>query len=340
MNISQLISIASSLSDGITQNDICNRYQSLINLCKEAQNEGAEVTSEQVETCLSALIIANENSDPTSWGKSHLEVFEKLENPHLLGSQASSQITTLFSQSNGSYTSFIEHLENQLLRITAVQNQLNQLIASLKPLVGSSEGKSIAGNERHHLLNIHFEDALFIRDINQLEKFCRIWNSILTAFTLLTNEEMEEVRIFDIESNSIAFYAGIKTLNALSNGIYLALQQYARILDIKRIQHEVNSLELVHGEEISLLLDQEMENVVDASTASIAAELLDKYQWTEGSASEVFSAIHVALKQMLSFVERGGVVTSSHASNLKTLNVEVIEKLEQQKSMVPVNSHL
>lgn len=331
MNISQLIRIATYISGSIAENGISEQYQRLLGLCEQALKGDTAVGNDLVEHEFNLLIGRLEQVDPTSWDTSHLKIFEKLEDPSLLGAAASKRLRLLFEQCNGDYLRLIQEFGNDCKRIDALQKQLKQLKGSLEPLVNPSEeaGGSLEMEERSHLLQIYFEEAVFIKDINQLEKFCRIWNSILTGFTTLTHEDTKEIRIYDIESSSITFYAGIKTLNALSRGIYQVLCEYEHILKIKPIQTEIAKLELKNGEEIINLLEEEIIHVVDTAASAVTVKLIEKYEWNEdeGDGVAVYGMVQTALKQMLNFVERGGRIYTHHSSDLRALNERVISML-------------
>jgi len=331
MNISQLIRIATYISGSIADNGISEQYQRLLDLCDQALIGDTAVGNDLVEHEFNQLIGKLELVDPISWEKSHLKIFEKLEDPSLLGATASERLRLLFEQCNGDYSRLVQVFENDRKRIVALQDQLKQLKCSLEPLVKPSvdDGGSLEIEERNHLLQIHFEEAVFIKDINQLEKFCRIWSSILTGFTTLTHEDTKEIRIYDIESSSITFYAGIRTLNALSRGIYQILCDYEHILKIKHLQAEIAKLELKNGEEIIDLLEEEIAHVVDTAASVVTAKLTDKYEWNEAEeeGAAVYGMVQTALKQMLSFVERGGRIYTHHSNDLRALNERIISLL-------------
>ena len=335
MNISQLIKIATYISGSIEANGICNHYQSLIGLCRRASDGDSAVTSAMVGETLRLLEDGNSKLDPKSWDRGVLRIYEKLENPSLFGRQASELLRGLYEQSKGDYSLLLKELEGNHTRILALLNQLGLLVGSLEPLVGPSVeiGDAVDNEERNHLLQIYFEGALFIKDINQLEKFCRIWSSILSSFTTLTREKAEEVGIYDIEMSSITFYAGIRTLNALSNGAYRILYQYQRILEIKRMQQELTEMELNNAEVIVELLEDEISNVVDEESSAIASELLAKYEWDEEleDGADVYRLVKTSLKQTLSFVEKGGRIFSNHSSGLKAVNEKVVQMLQSLK---------
>lgn len=341
MHINQLIKVIAFISNSIKAKEITEHYKSLIGICRQALNGDITTYMDQVDDLLLRLTNSNKEVDPLKWDKSFLRIFEKFERADLLGNKGAENIRFLFDNEKNNYTKLIAGLEDGHNRVVSLLRQLNQLSTSLEPLVKPSAdgGHFLEIEERHHLLHIHFEEALFIKDITQLEKFCRIWSSILSAFSRLTREQTEETRIYDIESSSLTFYTGIKTLNALSKGTYQVLRGYQKILEIKRLQLELEGLELSNKEEIKSMLEEEVINVVDVISSTVTNELLNKYEWNDAyERAYIFNMVQTSLKQTLNFVERGGRIYSHHSNDLKKLNDKIITILQKIYEMETHNS--
>jgi hypothetical protein len=339
MNIIQLIRIVTDISDTITASTIGKHYERLIDLCKQGASEGNSASiSQQIDEELTLLTTCCKEIGLKSWDRSCLRFFEKLEGPELLSPRTSEDIKDVLSRCPGNCLKVTPILEDNYKRISALMEQLNHLKASLELLVSPSGelGGLVDVEEQNHLLQVYFEEALFLKDINQLEKFCRIWSRILSAFTTLTREDIDEVRIYDIESTSITFYAGVGTLNALSKGIYQMLVHYERVLTIKNLQQELAGLNLMHEEEITALLEEDIAQVVDVTASSAASEFVDKYQWSDSGDDEcaaVFGMVQISLKQTLNFVERGGRIISNHSNSLGELNEKIVAMLKKQRDV-------
>lgn len=145
---------------------------------------------------------------------------------------------------------------------------------------------------------------------------------------------MEDIRIHDIESSSITFYTGIKTINAITRGTYQVLKGYKKVLEIRRLQLELDGLTLTNKEEIRNLLEEEVLNIVDLISGSVTTELLSKYGWTDKFEKEdIYKAIQISLKQTINFVEKGGKIDSNHASDLRQINEKVISILKNISEM-------
>lgn len=334
MNINQLLKIAIDISDSIRASGVMERYQQLIAFCKQQQAGGDASIASKVAPMLDDLSSSICAIGFDRWEHRQVHILEKLEDSALFSHQSIEVLLKDLEVGTIDVAALCQRMEGDNERLTVLLSRLSQLISSLE-LIAKPQGDTFLStdvHERSHLMQIYFDEALFIRDIEQLEKFCRIWSSILSAFSTLTHEEKEDIRIYDIESSSITFYAGIGTLNALANSIHKALSQYERILAIRSIQHSIDLLDLDRGDEAVSLLETEIDGVVDTNTSTIAYDLLDKYGWNGDDASSVYSAVKVALKQMLNFVERGGRIYSSHAAGLKELNEKVIAMLKSQNT--------
>ena len=150
----------------------------------------------------------------------------------------------------------------------------------------------------------------------------------------MTQETIDDIRIYDIESSSITFYTGIKTINALTKGTYQVLKGYKKVLDVRKIQLELEDLNLSNKEDIKNLLEEEVINIVDVISSSVTKELLTKYGWNEKFEHEdVYKAVQVSLKQAINFVEKGGKIDSNHAGDLRQMNENVISTLKRISEM-------
>lgn len=337
MHINQLVDILHFIDSTIDKVNITGQYQVLHALCCETNininNDLKQQLHEQKKKLCDTLIEIN----PKLWTDSQYRIFIKFEKADLLGDEAVLKLHKLFDGNSQNYGALKTDIKNIIDSFQQLKLGIQQLILGLEPLVKPKSG-SIGGDieleERHHLLYIQFEEALFIKNISQLEKFCRIWNKILASFAYLTEESVEDIRIHDIESCSITFHTGIKTINAITRGAYQVLKGYKKVLEVRRLQLELENLTLTNKEELRNLLEEEVLNIVDIISSSVTTELLNKYGWNDRrEKEEVFNAIQISLKQTINFVEKGGKIDSNHAGDLRQINAKVISILKNITEM-------
>jgi hypothetical protein len=287
------------------------------------------VKVEMMQKMKTQIIEIQEKINPNRWRDYHVRLLNKYDKQGLFGKEAIEKINKTFEVNKTSYEDITITIKELISDTSSFYNNIKQMIEGLEPLVKPiyTTSNSIDIDERNHLLFISFDEALFIKDIPQLEKFCRIWNRIIAAFTILTNEKLEDIRIYDIESTSITFYAGIKTINTMTRGTHQVLLGYKKVLEVRRLQLELDNLQLSFKEEIKTLLEDEIVNIVDIISGKVAEELLQKYNWEQNEKyRDVYNMVQISLKQTLDFMEKGGKIESKHSSDLSKLN-ETINKI-------------
>lgn len=343
MHINQLLDIIQFIHKSASDSNLLDNYRNLLHVIKHSSGNYAEAEffddyHSKIQNVLSTL-------DPVKWDDVYYKTFLKFENKDVLGKAAALRFENLLKLPHKEIV--ISELEKIISEANEFADSLQKLKTSLEPMVRSvAPGKNsgIDIEERHHLLYIQFNEGIFIKNISQLEKFCRIWNRILVSFAYLTHEAAEEVRVFDIESSSITFYTGIKTINSLTRGAIQTLKGYKKVLEVRRLQLELDGLNLSNKEEIKTLLEEEMVNIVDVISGSVTSEFMSKYNWNNSVEYDtVYSQVQISLKQIMNFIEKGGYIDSNHAGELRSLNKNVIEILNNIKQLenparnIPVN---
>lgn len=337
MHINQLVEILKFIDTIIDKSRVISQYQSIYALCSEKNINVNDILKEQLLEAKNKLCATLVEINPKLWTDAQYRIFIKFEKPDILGEEAVLQLHKLFEANQSNYSAIKEEIENRINNFLQIKHSITQLASGLEPLVKPSPnavGGNIELEERHHLLYIQFDEGIFIKNIGQLEKFCRIWNRILAAFAYLTNESVEDIRIYDIESSSITFYTGIKTINALTKGTYQVLKGYKKVLEVRKLQLELDGLNLSNKEELKSLLEEEVLNIVDVISGSVTNELISKYGWNDNfERDEVYQTVQVSLKQALNFVEKGGKIDSNHAGDLRQVNEKIITILKNINDM-------
>lgn len=337
MHINQLVDILRFIESSIEKGNIPGQYRSIHALCCEKNLNISDELQQQLFDYKKNLSGALIETNPKLWTDAQYRIFVKFEKTDLLGEEAVIKLHDIFDRNTNNLQAMKGEIEAVIGSFSQLKQGINQLISGLEPLVrpkSGSVGGDIELEERHHLLYIQFEEAIFIKNIGQLEKFCRIWNRILASFAYLTQESVEDIRIHDIESSSITFYTGIKTINAITRGTYQVLKGYKKVLEVRRLQLELDNLTLSNKEEIRGLLEEEVLNIVDMISGSVTNELLNKYGWADTfEKDDIYKAIQVSLKQAINFVEKGGKIDSNHAGDLRQINEKVISILKNITEM-------
>lgn len=337
MHINQLVDILKFIDSVFDKNQIVEKYKNLFVLCSNRNISSNSDLQDQLLDAKKSLFDVLVNVNPKSWTDAQYRIFIKFGHSDIIGEEAVLKLQKIFDSNENNFLQIKAEIEIILNAIYSIQQSLSQLKSGLEPLVKASPkglGGELELEERHHLLYIQFDEGIFIKDIGQLEKFCRIWNRILASFAYLTKEAAEDIRIYDIESSSITFYTGIKTINALTKGTYQVLKGYKKVLEIRKLQLELDGLNLSNKDELKSMLEEEVVNIVDVISGSVTNELLNKYGWNGTfEQDEVYKTVQISLKQSINFVEKGGKIDSNHAGELRQINEKIISILKNISDM-------
>jgi len=319
MQINQLVDILNFIKNIITDKKLIYHYNELSNIILANPNSNIDLQNKR-----EVIIHLQHEINPNKWRDYQSKLLLKYDKNDLFGEEAIKVLNTILDKTPFEPKKAAKEINTIVKSLNDFIEIIESLLTGISPLVKPSfenNPNSVDLNESNHLIYITFDEALFIKDIMQLEKFCRIWNKMLAAFTLLTREDINEIRIYDIESTSLTFYAGLKTINTLTKGTYQVLLGYKKVLEVRRLQLELDSLKLNFRDEIKHLLEEEIINIVDIISEKVTEELLNKFEWNDPSErSQIQKAVQVSLKQTLDFIEKGGKIVSKHSSDLGKLN--------------------
>ena len=149
-------------------------------------------------------------------------------------------------------------------------NLLNTEIATLSKSLDTILFDESTKNENkqtntYNLLMLSFGDGTFFQNLSLLEKFCRIWSRILMSYMYLTGETIRPTTIIDMKPTSISFSIEPEAIKALTTSACKVLNGYKKVLEIRKLQLEVNNLNLHNKYELENLLEDEVINIGNAN---------------------------------------------------------------------------
>lgn len=331
MNTNQLVAGTLHISDAVTSNQLVEQYQRLIDLCRQASDIDRGAFDAPVREYLIQLANSSRKIDAIFQEKSCKGIIKAMGADDLFGKEHDEALARYVAGEGADYSMLAAALEDDRKRLLNLVASLNALTACMDPFtdIVSNDAPAVVANGTGRLLKIYFDDVRFGSKIDHFEKFFRIWGRIIDAFTMLAEENFEETSVFEVESGAVTFAIGEKALSALSEGMCNLLTRYKKVLEIKRLELELVSLELTISDQLEAIIDDEVRATIYTACSSITTDLLDTYGWIGTPKQEdISSMVKTSLMQILTFVERGGVIYSSHASELKKLNDDIASALK------------
>jgi hypothetical protein len=310
MQITALIEAVNYLKEVSANTEILGGYKRLLEVIKEASGKkespppGLSGRIEEEKVSLRRLL---EGSDPSGLDFESYDLFARLNVNQLFGKRAAEYIDSLDTGAGADYHAIHAELSRRVRQISKLSESLGRFRQLFDQLVPSEVYRSDEGLAGKSTIILYFERRLSIQGMSDLERYTRLWDTILGTFTRLTGEVNLSPEIGNLKNGVLVLgvSAGERCMDAFMTGIEGILKILPRVHEIRRIQVDVSRLTLVN--DISGLLDKEIEVLVDQSSMETAQKLVSYYYSDGGEAADEMSAeMSRSLKQVLSFVEKGG----------------------------------
>lgn len=347
MQITALIEVINYLKKISGDSSLVEGYKKLSELIKEASGNKEGDFSSAILLGKSQLRNLLLESDPSEWGYASYSLFEKINKNQLFGKAAADYLDNLITPENKDYKSIYSGLNRRVTQISKLSETLSQL-QKLFDLVIPAELFQIDDETNNESsLFLYFEGQLLVQNISDLERYARLWDSILSAFSKLTGEENLALDINSFRKGNIVLGVATKdkTLSALMTGVTGIFDLLSVVLKIRKIQVEVELLPFQNN--LTELLEEEIQTLINQKAFELAQKLVSVYPNETYISDEITSDISRSLKQILSFVVRGGKIEFKPLLSNKELiktNKNLIESFaiarELQKVTGLLSQHL
>jgi len=297
---------------------LLEKYHELEEVLKEASKNPEKEYAEEIGKAkeqLTSLLLQN---DPSNLGYDAFRIFEIIDHHKVFGKPAADFIDGLLTSKKKDYRTIhaelnrkIKILSKQLTAVGRFHEIFDQVI--LTDLLNVSVKDEISSG-----LYIYFEGQVAVKNINDLERFTRIWDGILQSFSELTGYDKQELEFGNLQNGFIVLGVVTEgvTLEAFMKGAIGILNSLNLIQKIRKVQLEIAPLPLSNN--YFELLEDEILGVISQSASYVAEELVSNYfQGGRGDETRVTENISRSLKQILNFIEKGGKIECKPSDDMK-----------------------
>lgn len=317
MQINQSLAILKNLLEIIDQNDLLSQYQNLIDIYSKAESKQLNDNTKINNTI--NLINSTEQELATLFWYSPVKILfknndiEKLTNPKDL----------IAPNKPEEFTPFIAICNDKISLIKPLLDIVKRHIEEFNQLILNEDATALTDNTLKYF-QIFFTEESKINTIEELEKFTRIWNNIISIFSRLTREEDITIGVHLIDKSCFILNLGEKTINALMKAILDTINTYKRLLEIRNLKTEIKNVELSNEAEFERLLEEESTNIIEDHSAVITKELLNTFEWEYSQNQKMYDNVQVATRQILGFIKKGGKISCKQ--NIKNDGLNKISK--------------
>ena len=335
MNLILLKETLEKLEKMLNETHLLAHYKNLAKYLFQKSKNNNEDISIKIENEKNQIIKTHSAFTQKSWTGIQVEFIKKFNRDRLIGNKAIRRLQLVFQYHNADPFEEAKEIEQIIEDYNLLMIEISTLIRSLDTiLLDDNIDTENRQTYSYNLLFLSFEEGTFFQNLNLLEKFCRIWNRILMSFMYLTGETIKPTLIYDIKPRSIIFELEPEAIKALTISACKVLIGYKKVLEIRQLQLEVNTLNLHNKYELENLLEDEVINIVDILSFQVSSKLVESYDLRKKiRKEEIRKNIQIALKQIVNFIEKGGKIESTHSSELEELIKKIIILIKNIKDL-------
>jgi hypothetical protein len=340
MQLQVIIEIIDFIKKEIESKQIISKYEQLLAVIKKIGTANDSDLSVELADARNSVVSALNDTEPQNWSYSRLKLLLELDKDGIIGTRASKTLNSIFDANQANPPKIAKEIKKIVENIKKI---LNSSTDSLQIL--SCFSVPAGGNQGGTMLTLFFEGKTSVQTINDIERYTRIWNSIINDFAILTMQAECQPGIESIDKKSIVLNIpdGDKILDALSYGTAKIIETYDKILRIRILQLEVIKLAL--NGEIRELLEEEIKIIINKTSGDVVSELMKMNNWENREENEeLFVNVQKSLKLVLNFVEKGGKMEYLLSKGSKVIDernkmlvsiYEVVNEIE--KKVIEIN---
>ena len=315
MHIANLVEVIEYIIDSIEEQSLIQKYQHLVtSLNQVRQNPNPNFTN-QLQEAKKDVISINELIEPANWNYSKLKLYGIYNSEGLIGINANQRIIDSFEENQANPTGVAQEVQIMINELTELKNEFENIQNTLEPIFDEFVEEEIPDDKS--LLYLFFENEVEIETIKELEKASTQWNRIIKGFARLAKDSTEAPRIHSVEKGSLilGIIAGATTVVAIAKGVSQLLEVYKKVLEIRKLQLETKKLKL--DGDIDKQFEKRIESIIEESAQKAVEKLTEELGETDDR-NEVKNAVSLALKDIFSFVEKGGRIDYQEKEETKT----------------------
>jgi hypothetical protein len=315
MQITALIQVVNYLKALAGDPSFMEMYKRLSDLVREASKGKEDLTPKILELKEEIKILQLKN-DPSDWGYSAYSLFEKINSGCLFGKPAADYIEELLDHGTRDYNAVYAELNKKIRHLGKFSENISKFSSLFDLIFPIEELNNAEETEIRSSIFLYFEGELVVQSISDLERYSRLWDGILDSFCNLTGEEKPAVDIRNFSNGRIVLGVAAPklTLEAISEGVDGIISCLDKILIIKNIQNELVQLPLKYN--LVGLLDEEAGFIISQTAGEISRKLIFTNNTREAEPNTE-ALLARSLKQILSFIEKGGKIEYQQGPNTK-----------------------
>lgn len=305
MNVSELFRLTDWVTQEIEQKQVISRYQSLASLIQTNVNPTPNQPAQPFENQKQELIQVLSSITTESLTKDQLEFLDKLGIIKYIQDAGIQMVEDILYKNVIDVSTSWQKLNEIIQQLTEGVSKSNQIKAALTNYV-PDDVYELNGEV---LMRVSFTGNAAMENIKDFKDWGNIWYDIGRGIAMAHNASPEDIKIVGAAKGSIIIeLAVVASIAATASGIILsALKVAEKVLDIRKKAEEIKALKL-KNEKLALELEEEANNEKKEGIQKITEDISISLNIKRGGEGDKVKALEVAIKNLVNFIERGGIV--------------------------------
>jgi hypothetical protein len=302
MNAERLHVVALSLQSELHENRIVQRLQSLANACQQIGSTSNSQTQQNLVNARDSFYGAVTGTPSDAFTPAWRQILKEMGGENLFGRNLKARVQQILAENQMTPLVAYQQLQKIYETLNTFEESLDRLVAALEHFHVGSE--TLAPGEAEIALLVpraEVDDKLneFREELDNLE-------FVLNTFSEVATGHQEDLKIRTISSSALmVFLAASPGFAAmLAKAIDFIVSQYKMILEIKKLQAEIERLEL--PDEISEKTKEHANRRMEAEIEKFTVEIMKEYKVKDdGRKNELRTAVKISLDMIANRIDRG-----------------------------------
>lgn len=303
MNVSELFQLTHWVSNEIERAQVPQKYQALQVILQ--QNSQPNQPKQPFESQKIDLIQTLNNVPLGQLTKDQLDFLHKLGIAESVGEEGVRIIEDILYKNVIDVATSAQKIQAILQKLSEGINKFNQIKAGLVGCVMEEEYES----DNEILMRVTFAGHAAMANVTDFKSWGGIWYDIGRGIAMAHNASPEDVKIIGATKGSVILeLAVMASIATTTSGIILAALKVAeKVLDIRKKAEELRGLKL-KNDKFAKDLEKEAESEKKSGIEEITSSFVEKLGLKEDGEGDKVKALDVAVKNLVNFIEKGGVV--------------------------------
>ncbi len=306
MQINALLELLNSIKEIIEKNKLIQKYQSLSKLLvdKNTEVKNAEL-SLQLTNIIRDISETYLELEPLLWYDPLRNFFDEVFFNNILALRVDRWLNSIL-------TTDVEKLKTHAASVAQETDSIKKSLENIKHYI--KEFEQIKNPEDFNcnlqdgekMIRIFFKDNVAIKNLDELEKYSRIWNGILQVFANLTKEEDSPFRIAFVDKLYLILIVGNNTAKSLLTAVLDILETNRRLLELKNLKNEIRKANLSNEDKFYELLNEETNHIIDNNCDELSEKLIELFNPDCTINHPIYKSLKISTQQLLNFIQKGG----------------------------------